>query len=82
MTSTSKYIKEWQTALQQEINYLKKYFVDTDTGNVFTFPAPRAERKIDYIFVKKSNLKRVKNYRVFINDLSDHLPVMADISLK
>lgn len=65
-----------------EINYLKKYFVDTDTGNVFTFPAPHAERKIDYIFVKKSNLKRVKNYRVFINDLSDHLPVMADISLK
>lgn len=25
MTSTSKYIKEWQTALQQEINYLKKF---------------------------------------------------------
>lgn len=65
-----------------EINYLKQYFTDTDTANVFTFPAPRAQRKIDYVFVKKSNVKKVKNYRVFINDLSDHLPVMADISLK
>ncbi len=65
-----------------EIRYLKKYFTETDAKNIFTFPAPVATKKIDYIFIRKPHLKKIKQHTVPVNALSDHLPVMAEIKLK
>ncbi|GAB3415625.1 endonuclease/exonuclease/phosphatase family protein [Niabella aquatica] len=65
-----------------EIRFLKEYFAETDAANIFTFPAPVATKKIDYIFIRKPHLKKIKQYTVPVNALSDHLPVIAEMELK
>lgn len=65
-----------------EIQYLVSYFKETDSLQLATYPAPVATKKIDYIFIRKNNLVRVKQHTVPVNDLSDHLPVIATIELK
>lgn len=65
-----------------EIQYLQSYFTGTDPEQIMTYPAPAANKKIDYILVRKKNLRRIKQHQVPITDLSDHLPVIAAIEVK
>lgn len=65
-----------------EIQYLQSYFTGTDSKQIATYPAPVANKKIDYIFVRKKNLVDVKQHTVVVNSFSDHLPVFATINLK
>ncbi len=65
-----------------EIQYLQSYFTGTDPRQIMTYPAPVATKKIDYILVSKKNLQRIKQHRVPVTDLSDHLPVIAAIDIK
>lgn len=50
-------------------------------GNGFTYPAESAEKRIDYIFISKSNSKivRVENIMTIHSNASDHLPVVSRI---
>jgi endonuclease/exonuclease/phosphatase family metal-dependent hydrolase len=66
-----------------EIRNLYKAFTDTDTSGAFTFPADQPVKKIDYILVNKSHLKKKVTHQV-INEpvASDHRPVMATVKLK
>lgn len=66
----------------REIQYLKSCFTETDSRLLPTYPAPAATKKIDYIFVRKENLARVRQYTVPVNSLSDHLPVVATVTVK
>lgn len=65
-----------------EIQYLQSYFSGTDHQHLATYPAPVANKKIDYIFVRRKNLVSVKTHTVPVNSLSDHLPVTAAITIK
>lgn len=64
-----------------EIQYLQSYFSGTDHQHLATYPAPVANKKIDYIFVRRKNLVSVKMHTVPVNNLSDHLPVIAAITI-
>ena len=64
-----------------EIQYLQSYFSGTDHQHLATYPAPVANKKIDYIFVRRKNLVSVKTHTVPVNSLSDHLPVTAAITI-
>ncbi len=65
-----------------EIQYLESYFTGTDPKQIMTYPAPVATKKIDYILVRKKNFTSVKQHRVPVTDLSDHLPVIATVKIK
>lgn len=68
---------------QKEIADLEKYFAQTDREGRFTFPAEKAVKKIDYIFVSQKFFNRTIAYQVFDEvKTSDHLPVMATLQLK
>ena len=66
----------------KEMRHLEKYFKGTDAGNTPTYPAPVAVKKIDYIFVKRDDLKSIKKHQVPANSLSDHFRVVATVILK
>ena len=70
------------TPPMSEIAYLRNYFIDADGQNKNTFPAPDAVKKIDYLFVGKNHLKKVKKHWVPVNALSDHLAAVATIVLR
>lgn len=65
-----------------EIQYLRSYFTGTDHRQIATYPAPVANKKIDYIFIRSKDLVSVKAHTVSVNSLSDHLPVVAAITIK
>ncbi len=65
-----------------EIQYLESYFAGTDAKQIMTYPAPVATKKIDYILVRKKSLISVKQHKVPVTDVSDHLPVIATIKIK
>ncbi len=46
-------------------------------SSFYTFPKEKPDRVIDWIFVNR--LLTVKDLRVINSDLSDHLPVVADL---
>lgn len=50
-------------------------------GNGFTYPAESAEKRIDYIFISKSNFPNVKveKIKTIFSNASDHLPVISRI---
>lgn len=70
------------TPEMKEIEYLRDYFTDADKDHKMTFPAPEATKKIDYIFVSKSSLKKITRHWVPVNAYSDHLAAIATIVLK
>ncbi|MGX5818629.1 endonuclease/exonuclease/phosphatase family protein [Chitinophaga lutea] len=66
-----------------DVAILRTHFDDSDPAGAYTFPASGAVKKIDFILVSKPWLNKTQDYKVFAgNELSDHLPVMATISLK
>ncbi|MGE5351055.1 MAG: endonuclease/exonuclease/phosphatase family protein [Acidobacteriota bacterium] len=66
---------------------LSQYFVDVwqllhkDEG--FSFPSDKPDRRIDYIYISKESLKKLKpvSIRVLQSEASDHLPLMAEFEL-
>lgn len=52
---------------------------ETAGGDAFTFPSDKPREKIDYIFV--SPIVRVNSVEIPRDIVSDHLPILADISL-
>ena len=51
-------------------------------GAGLTFPADKPEKRIDYIFYRRSDRVRVKKAWVVETLASDHLPVMAEIEVR
>lgn len=66
---------------------LTLYFVDVwqllnkDEG--YSFPSARPDRRIDYIYVSKEALKKLKpvSIKVLESEASDHLPLIAEFEL-
>ncbi|HEY0895576.1 MAG TPA: endonuclease/exonuclease/phosphatase family protein [Sphingobacteriaceae bacterium] len=66
-----------------EILKLETRFTETGKNGVFTFPAGKPLKKIDYILVSKPALKKVRKSSVPEEiHLSDHLPIISRIRLK
>jgi endonuclease/exonuclease/phosphatase family metal-dependent hydrolase len=67
----------------EEIFKLEARFTETGSSKALTFSAVKPEKKIDYIMVTKTNLKKITDTKVY-NEvlLSDHLPVTSTIVLK
>jgi endonuclease/exonuclease/phosphatase family metal-dependent hydrolase len=54
---------------------------DTNLGN--TFPTLDPIKKIDFIWISKDHLEKVKSIHIpATNHFSDHLPLEADVVLK
>jgi len=67
----------------KEINLLRGYFLDTDLSAAFTFPFDKPVKKIDYIFVNNSRLRKVKETKVWNTVYSsDHLPFSSKVMLR
>lgn len=64
-----------------EIRLLKAYFKETDTRSVATYPVPAAQKKIDYIMIRKSDRPRRLRHEVPAQPWSDHLPVLGRFRL-
>lgn len=66
---------------------LKEYFVDIrellndDPG--YSFPSVKPDRRIDYIYISKDGLKKLKplSINVLQSEASDHLPVIAEFEV-
>jgi endonuclease/exonuclease/phosphatase family metal-dependent hydrolase len=66
----------------KEVVNLDQFFASTDPANLNTFPVDKPIKKIDYIFVSKSFLRKTTRFKVFNgNKDSDHLPAMATVKL-
>ncbi len=66
-----------------EILKLESRFTETGKNAVFTFPAGKAVKKIDYVMVSKPHLKSVVKSEVHDEVLlSDHLPIISTVRLK
>ena len=67
---------------------MKDYFIDVweylykDEG--FTFPSDKPDRRIDYIYISKSALEKIKpvSIKVLQSIASDHLPVIAEFEIR
>lgn len=64
------------------ITVLKKRFQDCTNDQALTYDAEKPTKKIDYVFVQQSAIKKVLKAAVIHEPFSDHLPVMATIRLK
>lgn len=65
----------------KEIIILKENFIDTQPDELLTFPDYKPIRKIDYIFVSKSeNIEVTENSVIGVN-FSDHLPVVSVVRI-
>ncbi|MFA7494636.1 MAG: endonuclease/exonuclease/phosphatase family protein [Proteiniphilum sp.] len=62
-----------------EILIFKEKFQDTHPDDLLTFPDGMPVKKIDYIFVDKSEKIEVTEHKVIDVSFSDHLPVLATI---
>ncbi|MGE5621054.1 MAG: endonuclease/exonuclease/phosphatase family protein [archaeon] len=66
---------------------LKEYFIDVremlNSEAGYTFPSDKPDRRIDYIYISKESLKKLKplSVRVIQSEASDHLPVVAEFEL-
>lgn len=66
-----------------ELAVLDTFFTEVDPLLIPTFPAEKPTRKIDYIYVNSSSLKKVVSYKVFDEiGYSDHAPLLVRIKLK
>ncbi len=65
-----------------EIQLLQRHLRSADTSLTPTFPDTLPTKKIDYILVSPGSLRRVKNVSAPMVHHSDHLPLVAQISLK
>ncbi len=65
-----------------EIQLLQQHLQPVDTALTPTFPDTQPAKKIDYILVSPRSLKRVKHVSAPGVHHSDHLPLLAVISLK
>ena len=62
---------------------LDTFFTEVDPLLIPTFPAEKPTRKIDYIYVNSSSLKKVVSYKVFDEiGYSDHAPLLVKVKLK
>ena len=65
---------------------MKEALADTweliGTGDGFTFPSPKPNRRIDYVWIPKD--KSIEPLKIWIPDTqaSDHRPVVADLKIK
>lgn len=67
----------------EEIKRLKKHFVNLLPPGQLTFPAETPIKTIDYIFGSKMFIHQATSFQVFTDiRYSDHLPIMATITLK
>ena len=66
----------------KEILILKEKFQDTQPDDFLTFPDDKPIKKIDYIFVDKSEKIEVTENKVINVNFSDHLPVLIAIKYK
>ncbi|MDP4174964.1 MAG: endonuclease/exonuclease/phosphatase family protein [Bacteroidota bacterium] len=66
---------------------LKEYFVDIwemlNGSNGYSFPSVNPDRRIDYIYISKNILNRIKplSIKLIRSEASDHLPVVAEFEL-
>ncbi|HEX2869472.1 MAG TPA: endonuclease/exonuclease/phosphatase family protein [Ignavibacteriales bacterium] len=66
---------------------LKEYFSDLweilGKGPGYSFPSVNPDRRIDYIYISKEGLKKLKPVfiKVLHSEASDHLPLMAEFEL-
>lgn len=65
-----------------EIQLLQRHLRSADVSSTPTFPDTLPAKKIDYILVSPGALRRVKNVSAPMVHHSDHLPLVAQISLK
>lgn len=66
---------------------LKEYFTDLwevlGKGPGYSFPSGNPDRRIDYIYISKEALKKLRpvSIQVLHSEASDHLPLMAEFEL-
>ncbi len=66
-----------------ELAVLDEFFTEVDPSLTFTFPAEKPTRKIDYIYVSRTSLKKIVSYKVFDEiGYSDHAPLLVKVRLK
>ncbi len=66
-----------------ELAVLDTFFTEVDPLLKPTFPAEKPTRKIDYIYVSSSSLKRVVSYKVFDEiGYSDHAPMLVKVRIR
>ncbi|HRN57362.1 MAG TPA: endonuclease/exonuclease/phosphatase family protein [Agriterribacter sp.] len=65
-----------------EIQLLQQHLRTTDALGTFTFPDITPVKKIDYILISPSALRRIKKVTAPQVHYSDHLPFVANIVLK
>jgi endonuclease/exonuclease/phosphatase family metal-dependent hydrolase len=63
----------------KEISLLLDYFMDTQPEDFYTFPAEKPIKKIDYIFIDKSQEIKIIKKEVLNETYSDHLPILSTI---
>lgn len=64
------------------IDLLNSLFQDCTPEQAFTYPVEKPSKKIDYVFVQKNAVKKIRHAAVLNQSFSDHLPVMVTIRLK
>ena len=64
------------------IDLLNSIFQDCTPDQAVTYPVEKPSKKIDYVFVQKNAIKKIRDAAVINQPFSDHLPVMATILLK
>lgn len=65
----------------REILMLMGKFQDTQPDDFLTFPDDKPVKKIDYIFVDKSEKIEITENKVIDVNFSDHLPVVSEITV-
>ena len=68
--------------IDKEVSYIDKEHNPTWTKHPFSykgFEETRLKWKLDYIFISKK--MKCKNFKIIDTDISDHLPIVADIEL-